>query len=131
MNIGQKINLLFEHSGFKNYADWGKAMGLPSDWLLDLKRKEFVKTIDVTRLITIAKFNQITIDELLKDDEENYIIGVKSDLQDNDIYKVLNQIQIELQKEDIKFNGYAMSSECRRITYDAIDVLKGLVQSNL
>lgn len=131
MNIGQKINLLFERSGYKNYADWGKAMGLPGDWLLDMKKKETIKTVDVTRLITIAEFNQITIDELLKDNKGNYVIDINSNLGDNDICRMLNQIQEQLQENEIKFNGFAMNRESKNITFDAIDVLKGLIKSNL
>ena len=130
MNIGQKINMLFERSGYKNYADWGKAMGLPSDWLLDLKKKDTIKTIDITRLIVIADYNQITLDELLKDNG-NYIVDMMTDLPDNDIYKLLNQIQIKLQKTEVKFNGYIMNKNGKDVAYDAIDVLKGLIRSNL
>lgn len=131
MNIGQKINTLFERSGYKNYADWGKAMGLPGDWLLDMKKRDTVKTIDITRLITIAEYNQITIDELLKDNDGNYIIDTQSDLVDNDIYMMLNQVQLQLQDNETKFNGFAMNKESKEITHDAIDVLKGLIKSNL
>lgn len=133
MNIGQKINKLFERSGYKNYADWGKAMGLPGDWLNDMKKRDTVKTIDITRLITIAEYNQITIDELLKDNNGNYVVDMQSDLADNDIYKMLNQIQerLQLQEDDIKFNGFAINKESKEIVFDAIDVLKGLIKSNL
>lgn len=131
MNIGQKINLLFERSGYKNYADWGKAMGLPGDWLLDMKKKETIKTVDITRLITIAEYNNITIDELLKDNDGNYIIDMNSELEDNDIYKMLIKIQEQFQENEVKFNGFIMTRESKDIVFDAIDVLKGLIQSNL
>lgn len=130
MNIGQKINLLFERSGYKNYADWGKAMGLPGDWLLDMKKKESIKTVDITRLIVIAEYNNITIDELLKDNG-NYVIDTKSDLGDNDICVMLNQIQNTLQENEVKFNGFAMNKECKDIAYDTVDIIKGLIRSNL
>lgn len=131
MNIGQKINLLFERSGYKNYADWGKAMGIPGDWLLDMKKKETVKAVDITRLIVIAEYNQITIDELLKDNDGNYVVDMRDDLVDNDIYTMLNQIQTELQNDDVKFNGFVMNKECKEIAFDAVEVLKGLIRSNL
>lgn len=133
MNIGKKINTLFERSGYKSYADWGKAMGLPGDWLLDMKKRDTIKTIDITRLITIAEYNQITLDELLKDNDGNYVVDMQSDLADNDIYKMLNQIQerLQLQEDDIKFNGFAINKESKEIVFDAIDVLKGLIKSNL
>jgi len=131
MNIGQKINSLFEKSGYKNYADWGKAMGLPGDWLNDMKKKETVKVVDITRLITIAEYNQITVDELLKNSNGNYIIDIKRDLPDNDIVKMLDQVQIQLQQDEVKFNGFTMNEACREISFDAIDVLTGLIKSNL
>ncbi len=131
MNIGQKINLLFDRSGYKNYADWGKAMGLPGDWLLDMKKKETIKTVDITRLIVIAEYNHITIDELLKDNNGDYVIDIQSDLQDNDVCKMLNKIQTELQNDGVKFNGFTMNKESKDIAIDVIDVLKGLIKSNL
>ena len=131
MNIGQKINTLFEKSGYKNYADWGKAMNLPGDWLNDMKKKETVKVVDITRLITIAEYNQITVDELLKNSNGNYIIDIKRDLPDNDIVKMLDQVQIQLQQDEVKFNGFTMNEACREISFDAIDVLTGLIKSNL
>jgi len=131
MNIGQKINILFERSGYKNYADWGKAMGLPGDWLLDLKKKDTIKTVDITRLIIIAEYNQITLDELLKDKNGNYVIDMMTDLADNDICKMLNEIQNEIQKTEVKFNGFILNKNGKEVAYDAIDVIKGLIRSNL
>jgi hypothetical protein len=131
MNIGQKINQLFERSGYKNYADWGKAMGLPGDWLLDLKKKDTIKTVDITRLIIIAEYNQITLDELLKDKNGNYVIDMMTDLADNDICKMLNEIQNEIQKTEVKFNGFILNKNGKEVAYDVIDVIKGLIRSNL
>lgn len=131
MNIGKKINVLFERSGYKNYTDWGKAMGLPGDWLLDMKKKDTIKTVDITRLIVIAQYNQITLDELLKDDTDNYIIDINDNLEDNDIGNMLNQIQLQLQGDKVKFNGFLMNENSKEIAIDAINVLKGLIQSML
>jgi hypothetical protein len=131
MNIGEKINILFERSGYKNYADWGKAMGLPGDWLLDLKKRDTIKTIDITRLIIIAEYNHISIDELLKDNDGNYVIDTKSDLADNDINKMLNQIQGQLQNTEVYFNGFVMGQPSKDIAFDAVDILKGLIKSSL
>lgn len=130
MNIGQKINTLYERSGYKNYADWGKAMGIPGDWLNDLKKKTTIKTVDIERLITIAKYNQVTIDWLLADDN-NYGIDINTNLADNDIIKMLSEIQKQLQETEVKFNGFAMRQGCKDITSDAIDVLKQIIQNNL
>jgi len=133
MNFGEKINILFERSGFRNFKEWGEAMGLPGDWLLDMKKKETLDIVKIDRLQIVADYNQITIDELLKDNDGNSILDKKRKLPDNDINKMLNQIQTELKKEDngAKFNGFAINQECKDITFDAIDVLKGLIKSNL
>lgn len=132
MNIGEKIQLLFERSGYKNYANWGKAMGLPGDWLNELKKKVTIKIIDIERIIKIANYNQVSIDWLLKDhNDDNYIIDNRNDLADNDIINMLNQIQNQLKNEDVKFNGYVMNEESKQLTCDAIDILKGLVRNNL
>jgi hypothetical protein len=132
MNIGEKIQLLFKRSGYKNYADWGRAMGLPGDWLNELKKKVTIKIIDIERIIKIANYNQVSIDWLLKDhNDDNYIIDNRNDLADNDIINMLNQIQNQLKNEDVKFNGYVMNEESKQLTCDAIDILKGLVRNNL
>jgi len=131
MNIGQKINILFERSGYKNYADWGKAMGLPGDWLLEIKKKNNIEMINIKRLIKIAEYNQVTIDWLLDNNDNNYIVDMVNDLADNDICKMFDQIQTELQKDEVKFNGFIMSKDCKNIIFDAVDVLKGLTKSNL
>ena len=128
MNIGEKINYLFDQSGYKNYADWGKAMGVPGDWLNDMKKKEVVKVVDITRFITFVEFNHITLEELLKNDR---IVDTIDDLPFNDIYAMLNQIQLQLQESESKFNGFTMNKESKEIAFDAIEVLKGLVKSNL
>lgn len=127
MNIGQKINLLFERSDYKNYADWGRAMNLSGDWLNDMKKKDTIKTVDITKLIIFTEFNHITLEELLKNDRS---IDFNDDLPDNDIKQMLNKIQIQL-KDESKFENFIMNEASKEITYDAIDVLKGLIKSNL
>jgi|GEM_PF-3568598 len=131
MNFGEKVNMLFERSGCKNYKEWGEAIGLPGDWLLDMKKKDTLDIVNIARLQIIADYNQMTLDELLKDDDGNSVLDKKRKLPDNDIYKMLDQLQSELKKDDIKFNGYTMNQDCKDITIDTIDVLKGLIQSNL
>jgi hypothetical protein len=131
MNIGEKINLLFERSGFKNYADWGKAMGISGDWLLELRKKDTIKTVDISRLIIIVDYNNITLDELLKDDDGNYIIDIKNDLPENDIGKMIDNIQEQLKSNEIKFYGYSMNKECIMLALDGLDILKGIIKANL
>jgi hypothetical protein len=131
MNIGQKIEILFQRSGFKNYKEWGEAIGLSGDWLLDMKKKDTIKTVDITRLITIVDYHQVTLDWLFKDEDDNYVIDIENNLTDNDISKLLSDIQTELQKDEAKFNNYPLSKESKQLAFDAIDVLKGLIKSNL
>jgi len=128
MNIGEKINKLFEQSGYKTYADWGRAMDLPGDWLLDMKKKDNIEIGNIKRLIIFAEFNHITLEELLKNKR---VVDKNELLPDNDIYSMLNQIQIELQNDDVKYNNYPMNKDCKNIAFDAIDVIKGLIRSNL
>ncbi|MCE5220173.1 MAG: hypothetical protein LLF98_02600 [Clostridium sp.] len=127
MNIGQKIEILFQRSDYKNYADWGRAMNLSGDWLNDMKKKDTIKTVDITKLIIFTEFNHITLEELLKNDRS---IDFNDDLPDNDIKQMLNKIQIQL-KDESKFENFIMNEASKEITYDAIDVLKGLIKSNL
>lgn len=131
MNIGQKINMLFERSGYKNYKEWGKAMGLPGDWLLDMNKKETLDIVNIARLQVIADYNQMSVDELLKDNHGNSVLDKKRKLPDNDIVVLLDQLQTELKKDDVKFNGFTMNQDCKNITFDAVQVLKGLIKSNL
>jgi len=131
MNFGEKINMLFEQSGCKNYKEWGEVIGLSGDWLLEIRKRETLGMVNIDRLQIIADYNQISIDELLKDDDGNSVLDKKRKLPDNDIVKMLDQLQTELKKEGIKYNGFTMNQECKDITFDAIDVLKGLIRSNL
>jgi lysyl-tRNA synthetase class II len=128
MNIGQKIEILFQKSEYKNYADWGRAMNLPGDWLNDMKKKDIVKTVDINKLIIFTEFNHITLEELLKNDRS---IDLNEDLPDNDIKQMLNKIQIQLNEDESRFENYIINETCKEITYDAIDVLKGLIKDNL
>jgi len=128
MNIGQKINLLFEQSGYKTYADWGRAMNLPGDWLLDMKKKDSIEIGNIKRLIIFAEFNHITLEELLKN---NRVVDKNELLPDNDICRMLYQIQLQLQENENNFNGSIMTKDCKEIAFDAIEVLKGLIRSNL
>jgi hypothetical protein len=128
MNIGQKIETLFQKSEYKNYADWGRAMNLSGDWLLDMKKKDIVKTVDITKLIIFTEFNHITLEELLKNDR---LIDLNDNLPDNDIKQMLNKIQTQLNEDDSKFENFIMNETSKQLTYDAIDVLKGLIKDNL
>jgi transcriptional regulator with XRE-family HTH domain len=131
MTIGEKITLLKESAGFKNYQDFGKAVGLSGDWLLDLSKKQGVSTIDMTRLIKIADYFNVTLDWLLKDNDNNYIIDVKKDLAEDDIGVMLDNIKNKISEGNTKFYGYSMNNEVSKLANDAIDVVKKLIKQNL
>lgn len=135
MTIGEKITLLKESAGFKNYQEFGKVVGLSGDWLLDLSKKQDITTIDITRLIKIADYFNVTLDWLLKDSDDNYVIDVKKDLAEDDIGIMLNKIQDKIQDKisegNAKFYGYSMNNEVSKLANDAIDIVKKLIKQNL
>ena len=131
MTIGEKITLLKESARFKNYQDFGKAVGLSGDWLLDLSKKQDVSTIDITRLIKIADYFNVTLDWLLKDNDNNYIIDVKKDLAEDDIGVMLDNIKNKISEGNTKFYGYSMNNEVSKLANDAIDIVKKLIKQNL
>ena len=131
MTIGEKITLLKESARFKNYQDFGKAVGLSGDWLLDLSKKQEVTTIDITRLIKIADYFNVTLDWLLKDNDNDYIIDVKKDLAEDDIGIMLDNVQNKINEGNAKFYGYSMGNEASKLANDAIDIIKKLIKQNL
>ena len=131
MTIGEKIALLKESAGFKNYQNFGNAVGLSGDWLLDLSKKQEVSTIDITRLIKIADYFNVTLDWLLKDNDNDYIIDVKKDLAEDDIGIMLDNIQNKINEGNAKFYGYSMGNEASKLANDAIDIVKKLIKQNL
>lgn len=131
MTIGEKIALLKESAGFKNYQEFGKAVGLSGDWLLDLSKKQDISTIDITRLIKIADYFNVNLDWLLKDNNDNYIIDVKKDLAEDDIGVMIDNIKNKISEGNAKFYGYSMSNEVSKLANDAIDIIKKLIKQNL
>lgn len=131
MNIGEKIILLKESMGFKNYKDFGNAVGVNGDWINELSKKETISTVDITRLIKIADYFNITIDSLLKDDKDNWIINVK-DLQEGDIGISIDKVSQQLDDPKTQyFYGYKINKNNKKLIKDSIDILKGLVKANL
>jgi hypothetical protein len=132
MNFGEKIELLFVRSGCKDYQVWGKAMGFKDgNWLLDMKKKDTVNLVDITRLIVVADYHNITLDQLLKDNEDNWIVDVNSNLQDNDICIMFDNIVKELEVDTPKFNGYTLSDDNTKMVKTTIEIIKGLIKSRL
>lgn len=130
MNIGKKITFIKESRGYKNYQEFGKAVSLPGDWLVDLSKKETVQTVDITRLIVIVKFFDVTLDWLLEDEKED-IPTAKSNLPDDDIGILLDNIKIKIKEgKDNKFYGYNMN-KVSQLAYDSIETIIKLIKSNL
>jgi len=105
--------------------------GSTGDWLLDLSKKQGVSTIDITRLIKIADYFNVTLDWLLKDNDNDYIIDVKKDLAEDDIGIMLDNIQNKINEGNTKFYGYSMNNEVSKLANDAIDIIKKLIKQNL
>ena len=131
MTIGEKIALLKESAGFKNYQEFGKAVGLSGDWLNDLSKKQDVSTIDITRLIKIADYFNVSLDWLLKDNDNNYVIDIKKDLAEDDIGIMLDNVQNKINEGNTKFYGYSMNNKVSKLANDAIDIIKKLIKQNL
>lgn len=131
MNIGQKISLLKDRMGFKNYSEFGKAIGLPGDWLLELSKKDCIQTVDITRLLRIADYFNITLDELLRDSEGNYLVESRQKRSEYDIGDMLDTVQSKLKEEGAEYYGVAMKEEVTGLAIDSIDVVKQLIKQNL
>jgi transcriptional regulator with XRE-family HTH domain len=130
LNIGKKIQTLRESMGFKNYQEFGKAIGLPGDWLQELSKRDSITNIDITRLIKIADYFNISVDWLLQDTTEQSV-NIGEGLPDDDIGKMLDNIQKQLESGANKFNGYIMNNEVIKLSIDAIDEIKKIIKENL
>jgi transcriptional regulator with XRE-family HTH domain len=131
MNIGKKIASLKENLGFKNYAEFGKAIGLSGDWLLELSKKETVSTIDVSRLIVIADYAHISLDYLLRDSEDAGTICKQGELAEDDTGVMLDRVQDQLKEDDLMFYGFCIGKDVSKLAIDAIDVVKMLIKQNI
>ena len=130
MNIGKKISFIKENMGYKNYQEFGKAVGVNGDWLVDLSKKETVQMVDVTRLIVIVEHFGVTLDWLLEDEKEDTPTA-KSNLSEDDIGVMLDNIKTKIKEEkDNKFYGYSMH-KISKLAYDGIDTITKLLKSNL
>jgi len=133
LNVGEKITLYKERSEFKNYADFAKAAGVSSSWLLDISKKESLALVDANSLVNLCGYLGIEVSQLVIDDEDTEVIeqDVVFDDNSNDIGKLLNQIVILLSKDDCKINGVPMNTKARDICFDALDVVRILIKQNL
>lgn len=127
MNIGEKIVILKESAGFKNYKEFGDFVGLPNDWCLELSKRTEVTNIDITRLQRIAyKFN-VTIDWLLSETDGE----IKLDkLPEDDVSTMLDKLKEKI-TEGVKFEGTIIAKDTEELIHDSIDVIKILIRHNL
>ena len=135
MNVGEKICLYKERLNFRDYQEFGRAVGISGNWINETSKKSEIKQInDLGYLVKLCKFLGITIDEFLRDDKietdelnEIDIIDVNSE----DIGILLNNMIILLGKEGTKIDGMLMSDKSKEICIDSLNVVKTLVKQHL
>lgn len=131
MDIGQKITLLKESMGFKNYKDFAKFVDLPSDWCLDLSKKQEITNVDISRLVKISNKFNVTIDWLLSDidveDEQN----IQQSFPDDDVVSLLYNIQEKIINGDSSFEGNVMNKDISKLACDCMDILRKLIRQNV
>jgi len=131
MNYGEKLTKLKDSLGIKHWTKYGEIVGVPGGWLADQSKKEFVQIVDIPRLKKIVEYHYISLDYLLKDDNEESVIVKNDNLLENDIIVMIDNIQKQLNEKDICFNGYTINKECKEITFDSLEILKEFIKSNL
>jgi hypothetical protein len=134
LNIGEKISLYKERLGFKNYAEFSKAAGLQSDWLLETSKKTEVKFIDISNLIKLSRYLNITVDQLIKDDiqlSDIQSVEVKHIVECDDIGIVIDELITLLDSENIKMYGSELPKQSKEIGKASLDVVKTLIKQYL
>ena len=134
MSIGQKIIMLKDSCGFKNFQDFGRAIGYeekePGRWLSDMSKKESLQTVDITKIQKLCDYCNVSLDWFLNNKEDKEFI-IKDNLKDFDIGVMLDNIQLQLKTDDNYFYGYILNKESNRLINDSIDLIKNLVKNNL
>lgn len=132
MNIGEKISLYKEKLGFRNYQDWGKAVGINGSWILDLSKKDEVSFIDINNLKKLADYLNVTIDQLLKDDEEPTSYDELKTLDSKDLYVIMKKIIFILDnEEEVRIDGKLLNSQAKSTCKDSLQVVEQLVRQYL
>src|SRR5690554_3692177 len=106
MNYGEKLTKLKDSTGIKHWTKYGETIGVPGEWLSEQAKKDSVQTIDISRLIKIVEYHNISLDYLLRDDAEESSVNKNDNLEDDDIFAMMDGIQNKLQDKNVKFNGY-------------------------
>ena len=122
MNYGEKLTKLKDSLGIKHWTKYGEIIGVPGAWLAEQSKKDSVQIIDMPRLIKIVEYHQISLDYLLRNNEQVSLIKRNDNLLENDIIVMIDNIQEQIKEKDICFNGYTMSKECKSITFDGLEV---------
>jgi len=135
MNVGEKICLYKERLNFRDYQEFGRAVGISGNWINETSKKSEIKQInDLGYLVKLCGFLGITIDEFLRDDviETDESIEPKIiDVNSEDIGILLNNMILLLGREGIKIDGALMNDKSKEICIDSLAVVRTLVKQHL
>ena len=135
MNVGEKICLYKERLNFRDYQEFGRAVGISGNWINETSKKSEIKQInDLGYLVKLCGFLGITIDEFLKDDKIETDESIESniiDVNSEDIGILINNMVVLLGREDVKIDGMLMSDKSKEICIDSLNVVKTLVKQHL
>lgn len=130
MAIGQKIALLKDSKGFKNYQKFGEAVGVPGDWLNELSKKDEISTVDINRLLKISQYFNLSLDWFFIEDDK-CIIEKPENLTEDDIGVMLNQIQDKVEMGNSKFYGYVVKKDLEDLIIESVNIVKEIIKTNL
>ena len=135
MNVGEKIRLYKERLAFKDYQEFGRAVGISGNWINETSKKSEIKQInDLGYLVKLCGFLGITIDEFLRDDKIEIDESIESniiDVNSEDIGVLINNVIILLGRDGVKIDGMLMSDKSKEICVDSLVVVKTLVKQHL
>jgi len=135
MNVGEKIRLYKERLAFKDYQEFGRAVGISGNWINETSKKSEIKQInDLGYLVKLCGFLGITIDEFLRDDKIEIDESIESniiDVNSEDIGVLINNVIILLGRDGVKIDGMLMSDKSKEICIDSLAVVKTLVKQHL
>lgn len=129
MTIGEKVTLLKDRLGFKDFQAFGKWTGINGSWLLDQSKKTELITANIDLYKKLAIACNISLDWLLLDDISECVIPV-TNLDSNDLLYKLNEIQQGISTETT-FNGIQLNDKQKELVVDGVDVLKQLINSGI
>ena len=135
MNEGEKIRLYKERLAFKDYQEFGRAVGISGNWINETSKKSEIKQInDLGYLVKLCGFLGITIDEFLRDDKIEIDESIESniiDVNSEDIGVLINNVIILLGRDGVKIDGMLMSDKSKEICIDRLSDVKTLGKPHL